>query len=129
MTRVSHTQQAPHKERRGVARPQPRRTPSPDRGTPTLWAPEDVEVELQALALWDPATVGTLGAVGGRSLMSATPGVPSLVQLADPSFLLSASDQETLRERGFEVRVVKGAGHTIHRDDFDGFTASLEGWI
>jgi pimeloyl-ACP methyl ester carboxylesterase len=93
------------------------------------WAPEDVEVELLTLALWDPATVSMLGEVGGHSLMPAAPVVPSLVQVADPSFLLSAEDQETLRERGFEVRVVKGAGHTIHRDDFDGFTASLDGWI
>jgi pimeloyl-ACP methyl ester carboxylesterase len=93
------------------------------------WAPEDVEIELRTLALWDPATVGMLSAVGGESLMPATPVVPSLVQAADPSFLLSETDQETLRERGFEVRVVKGAGHTIHRDDFEGFMSSLDGWI
>ncbi|SEM16087.1 alpha/beta fold hydrolase [Streptacidiphilus jiangxiensis] len=93
------------------------------------WAPEDVEIELRTLALWDPATLGTMGALGGRDLMPAAPVVPSLVQVADPSFLLSVEDQETLRERGFEVRVVKGAGHTIHRDDFEGFMSSLDGWI
>ncbi|MFI6147029.1 alpha/beta fold hydrolase [Streptomyces sp. NPDC051109] len=38
-------------------------------------------------------------------------------------------DAALLEEGGFEVRSVAGAGHTIHRDDFDGFTASLEGWI
>ncbi|WP_042419274.1 alpha/beta fold hydrolase [Streptacidiphilus anmyonensis] len=93
------------------------------------WAPEDVEVELETLAVWDRATIGMLGEAGGHSMMPAAPVVPSLVQVADPSFLLSAADQETLRERGFEVRVVKGAGHTVHRDDFDGFMASLDGWI
>jgi pimeloyl-ACP methyl ester carboxylesterase len=93
------------------------------------WAPEDVEIELRTLALWDPATLGMMAAVAGRSLMPPKPVVPSLVQVADPSFLLSEEDKETLRERGFEVRTVKGAGHTIHRDDFAGFMASLDGWI
>lgn len=55
--------------------------------------------------------------------------VPSLVQLADPSFLISPERSLLLTERGFEVRSVAGAGHTIHRDDFEGFMSSLEGWI
>jgi hypothetical protein len=27
------------------------------------------------------------------------------------------------------VRPVNGAGHTVHREDFDGFITSLDGWI
>ncbi|MEU4129336.1 hypothetical protein [Streptomyces wuyuanensis] len=34
-----------------------------------------------------------------------------------------------LVSRGFALRTVKGAGHAVHRDDVDGFMASLEGWI
>lgn len=55
--------------------------------------------------------------------------MPSLVQAADPSFLISEDLKEDLAGRGFEVRTVKGAGHTVHRDDFDGFMASLDGWV
>lgn len=49
--------------------------------------------------------------------------------LADPSMLVSAERAALLVERGFEVRTVAGAGHTIHRDDFDAFMAALDGWI
>jgi hypothetical protein len=43
--------------------------------------------------------------------------------------MLDAQDAETLRERGFEIRTVPGAGRSIHRDDFDGFMTAPEGWI
>lgn len=51
------------------------------------------------------------------------------MQLADPSILTGPEDAARLRSRGFEVRAVGGAGHTIHRDDFDGFMKSPDGWI
>lgn len=93
------------------------------------WDEADVDVELAALALWDEATALSLAALTGRDLLPAAPAVPSLVQLADPSFLINQERADLLRERGFEVRTVAGAGHTVHRDDFEGFMASLEGWI
>jgi pimeloyl-ACP methyl ester carboxylesterase len=55
--------------------------------------------------------------------------VPSLVLLADDSAVIRPQDAETLRERGFTLRTVPGAGHTVHRDDFEGFMTALEGWI
>ncbi|MEZ0091630.1 alpha/beta fold hydrolase [Streptacidiphilus sp. EB129] len=93
------------------------------------WEEADIQVELETLAVWDGATALGLSALAEQAGLPAGAVVPSLVQAADPSFLLSPADQETLRERGFEVRTVTGAGHTIHRDDFDGFMGSLEGWI
>ncbi|MYW64112.1 alpha/beta fold hydrolase [Streptomyces sp. SID8379] len=93
------------------------------------WEDADIDVELATLAAWDPRTAL---AVGGEHAIDRTPErpvVPSLVQAADPSFLLSDELKEDLVRRGFEVRTVKGAGHTIHRDDFDGFMESLEGWL
>ncbi|WP_037605124.1 alpha/beta fold hydrolase [Streptacidiphilus rugosus] len=93
------------------------------------WAEEDVQVELETLAVWDGATALALSSLTEAAVLPQKPVVPSLVQVADPSFLLSAEDKETLRGRGFEVRTVEGAGHTIHRDDFAGFMASLDGWI
>jgi pimeloyl-ACP methyl ester carboxylesterase len=92
------------------------------------WEEADVRVELETLAVWDSATLALSG-LADESTLPEKPVVPSLVQLADPSSLVGPEDAETLRERGFEVRTVAGAGHTIHRDDFDGFITSLEGWI
>ncbi|AWZ09833.1 MULTISPECIES: alpha/beta fold hydrolase [unclassified Streptomyces] len=93
------------------------------------WEEADVDIELETLAVWDEATALSLAPLMGADLLPAAPVVPSLVQLADPSFLISQERAAVLEARGFEVRSVPGAGHTIHRDDFDGFMASLEGWI
>lgn len=93
------------------------------------WDEADVDVELATLADWDPLTAL---AVAGEHAVDRTPKhavVPSLVQAADPSFLVSDELKEELARRGFEVRTVRGAGHTVHRDDFDGFMESLEGWV
>ncbi len=93
------------------------------------WEADDLDVELATLALWDPMSADFLG---GRPLTGFLPGhaaVPSLVQLADNSTLIGPADAALLTGRGFEVRTVEGAGHCIHRDDFDGFLKSLEGWI
>ncbi|MER7761763.1 alpha/beta hydrolase [Streptomyces sp. NPDC097619] len=93
------------------------------------WEAADVEVELATLADWDPDTAPALAELTGADLLPLAPVVPSLVQLAGPSFLIDEERAAVLAERGFEVRTVAGAGHTVHRDDFAGFMASLEGWI
>lgn len=93
------------------------------------WEAADVDIELDTLALWDPDTGGGLSGVAGRARLPARPVVPSLVQLSDPSFVISPEHAAELSRRGFEVRTVAGAGHTIHRDDLPGFIASLDGWI
>lgn len=93
------------------------------------WDEEDIDIELETLRVWDEASARGLAALSGVDLLPAEPVVPSLVQLADPSFLIDAARASVLEERGFEVRTVAGAGHTIHRDDFDAFMASLAGWI
>ncbi|MEV7612084.1 alpha/beta hydrolase [Streptomyces sp. NPDC089799] len=93
------------------------------------WEEADIDVELATLAAWDETTALTLAPLFGADLLPSAPVVPSLVQLADPSFLIPEAAAATLRERGFEVRTVAGTGHTIHRDDFEGFMESLEGWV
>lgn len=93
------------------------------------WEGPDVDIELETLRLWDEATAFGLTETFGADLRPAKPVVPSLVTRADPSLLVSPADAAELARRGFEVRTVKGAGHTIHRDDFDAFMTSLEGWI
>ncbi|MFD4739094.1 alpha/beta fold hydrolase [Streptomyces virginiae] len=93
------------------------------------WDEVDVDIELETLAVWDERTALSLAPLVGADLMPAAPVVPSLVQLADPSTLITRERAQLLKSRGFEVRSVVGAGHTIHRDDFDGFMASLDGWL
>ncbi|MEU6123180.1 alpha/beta hydrolase [Streptomyces sp. NPDC047123] len=91
------------------------------------WEEADVDIEVATLAAWDPDTALSLSDVGDRT--PAAPVVPSLVQVADPSLVVREPLKEELARRGFEVRTVRGAGHTIHRDDFDAFMASLDGWL
>jgi hypothetical protein len=55
--------------------------------------------------------------------------VPSRVTLADPTTLGSPASARMLEGRGFTVRTVEKSGHTIHRDDFEGFMSALDGWI
>jgi len=93
------------------------------------WEEADVDVELATLAAWDSDSALALAGNHAYAGLPEAPAVPSLVQLADQSFLIGPEDAAQLRERGFEVRTVPGAGHTIHRDDFEGFMASLDGWI
>ncbi|MFC9974111.1 alpha/beta fold hydrolase [Spirillospora sp. NPDC127200] len=89
------------------------------------WAESDVRAELAGFAVFDAEGL----AVPAEDHVPERPVVPSLVQAADPSWLLPPGLQEDLRARGFEVRVVPGTGHCIHRDDLDGFMKSLDGWI
>ncbi|MGW2705889.1 alpha/beta fold hydrolase [Streptomyces sp. NPDC001340] len=93
------------------------------------WEEADVEIELATLAVWDPATAHALPDAYAVSRTPARPVVPSLVMLADPSRLVSPEAARELARRGFEIRTVPGAGHTLHRDDFEGFMSALDGWM
>jgi pimeloyl-ACP methyl ester carboxylesterase len=103
------------------------------------WAPEDVEVEVATLEVWDRQTALDMSKAVLAALDAGTevPGtglpesaaVPSLVIRAGNSTLIRARDAEVLCEHGFEVRTVPGTGHTVYRDDFEGFMSALEGWI
>ncbi|MEV4244326.1 alpha/beta fold hydrolase [Streptosporangium canum] len=92
------------------------------------WTAEENAVEIEMLKLWDPRTALSLSEIVGSD-HTPEPVVPSLVQLADPSFLVSPEYAKDLAAKGFEVRVVKGAEHTIHRHLFEDFLAGLDGWI
>ncbi|GLW96757.1 alpha/beta hydrolase family protein [Microtetraspora sp. NBRC 16547] len=92
------------------------------------WSAEECALEVEMLAKWDPATAVALSSFVDSDF-TPEPVVPSLVQLADPSMLVSPEFADTLVSKDFEVRVVKGAEHTIHRHLFEDFMAGLEGWI
>jgi pimeloyl-ACP methyl ester carboxylesterase len=93
------------------------------------WSSEEIDNKLVELERWDPATTGGLLDGTAWDHTPPAPVVPSLVLLADPSALVLPDRAERLREAGFEVRVVPGAGHSIHRDDHEAFLAGLAGWI
>lgn len=89
------------------------------------WEDAAVDDEVACLRLWDPDTLSVLVPPPG---LPASAPVPSLVLLADPSERVPPPRQEQLRAGGFALRTVRGAGHSIHRDDFPGFMAALSGW-
>ncbi|MEU8760240.1 alpha/beta fold hydrolase [Streptomyces sp. NPDC048659] len=93
------------------------------------WAEEDLDIEVDSVRVWDERSAHGLVPYTGKDLAPERPVVPSLLMLADPSMLIPPERAEALAGRGFEVRTVAGAGHTIQRDDFDGFMSALDGWI
>jgi pimeloyl-ACP methyl ester carboxylesterase len=92
------------------------------------WELAACEAKLAALGRWDPATTDFI-VTGLTGFDPAPPTVPAQLMLADPSTLITPERAEKLQETGFEVRVVKGTGHVIHNDDFEGFLAALDGWL
>ncbi|MEU7293016.1 alpha/beta fold hydrolase [Streptomyces exfoliatus] len=99
------------------------------RGFNPHWADEDIDTEMASVRLWDERSAYGLLDFVGADLWPARASVPSLVTLADPSMLVSPGDARMLTGRGFTVRTVEKSGHTIHRDDFDGFMSALDDWI
>ncbi|MFG3049444.1 alpha/beta fold hydrolase [Kitasatospora sp. NPDC048239] len=93
------------------------------------WEEVDVDVELATVAAWDADSALALAGHQEPTGLPGAPAVPSLVQLPGRSFLITPEDAEELRGLGYEVRTVEDSGHTIHRDDHEGFMASLDGWI
>ncbi|USQ88396.1 alpha/beta hydrolase [Streptomyces phaeoluteigriseus] len=103
--------------------------PTAQRLTTEQLAAERLTFERLALDAWDENTALALSA---HRLVDHTPEkavVPSLVQVSDPSMLVSAQGRVELGRRGFEVRTVPDAPHAIHRDRFDAFVESLSGWL
>jgi pimeloyl-ACP methyl ester carboxylesterase len=101
------------------------------RETRPWWSDEDRCVEAEAARLFDVATAVSLECDPATPLLLAPPdaAVPSLVVRADPSAFVSPQRAEQLRELGFEVRSVPGAGHSVWYGHFDAFLAALDGWV
>ncbi|MEK9520752.1 alpha/beta fold hydrolase [Streptomyces sp. NPDC087908] len=93
------------------------------------WPDEDVDTEMASVRAWDERSAYGLTEFVGADMWPVRAEVPSLVALADPSSLVRPEHARMLTERGFAVRTVKGAGHTIHRDEFEGFMSALDDWI
>jgi pimeloyl-ACP methyl ester carboxylesterase len=92
------------------------------------WHPADVAIEVESFRAFDPAAIPVvLNPTTMRAPVAMA--VPSLVMLADNSFLVKPQLADRLKEDGYDVRVVAGSGHVINRDDHDGFMKALDGWI
>jgi pimeloyl-ACP methyl ester carboxylesterase len=92
------------------------------------WDPADVAIEVETFKAFDPAVIPVLITPGSLRAPERM-HVPSLVVLADKSQLVKPVLADRLEAAGFEVRIVRGSGHTVNRDDFHGFMAALDGWI
>ncbi|MFF3498202.1 alpha/beta fold hydrolase [Streptomyces sp. NPDC003247] len=99
------------------------------RGLRPDWGERRVAAEVAALRAWDERSALALSAYRTVDHTPEKPLVPSLVQAAEPSSLVSGEMRTDLVRRGFEVRTVPGATHAIHRDGFDAFLTSLAGWL
>jgi pimeloyl-ACP methyl ester carboxylesterase len=93
------------------------------------WSDLDIEGSLAAIAAWDQTSARALLDGNGYDFVPTRPVVPSLLVLADPSALIPPELAEDLRRRGFSVLAVTGAGHSVHRDDLEGFLGALHGWV
>ncbi|MCP2324541.1 pimeloyl-ACP methyl ester carboxylesterase [Hamadaea flava] len=93
------------------------------------WSDADVAAEIAGFGRFDREIGTALADLSGRDFTPESAVVPSLVQAAGAGDLIDDGLARRLRDRGFEVRVVAGAGHCIHREDPAGFFASLTGWV
>ena len=91
------------------------------------WASDQIEREVQILQAWDVTTVAALTTTADYT--PHLPVVPSLVQLARPSAMVSDELAGRLRSRGFAVRSMPSADHSAHRSDATAFLAALRGWV
>jgi pimeloyl-ACP methyl ester carboxylesterase len=93
------------------------------------WDAEDVAAEVQSFDRFDRRVMKAILKHPEWHAPPTTMGQPSLLMLADQSMAVFGPIRDDLAALGFEVRVVTGAGHTVNRDDFDGFMAALDGWV
>ena len=94
-----------------------------------LWADEDIAARIASMARFDPACIDALVGGDGHDYAPKSLVTRSLVMLADPSDLVPAPDARALQAAGFDVVAVPGSGHSVFRDDLDGFFAALDAWL
>lgn len=92
------------------------------------WSEQDRIIEARAAELFDPATSAAWRVSLGTDL-TPVPCRPSLMIRADPSNYVSPQLAAQLQERGFTVRSIAGAGHSVWYGHIDEFLRALDGWI
>lgn len=90
----------------------------------------DCEVEAQSARLFDvPTAVALELATVGPAFSAPSTSVPSLLIHADPSAFVRTERITELRDLGFDVRGVEGAGHSVWYGFFDDFIGTLDDWL
>ncbi|MBF4462725.1 MULTISPECIES: alpha/beta fold hydrolase [unclassified Rathayibacter] len=90
-----------------------------------IWTDEQIELDISAHALWDPASADGLTARGAAEAPPVFP-VPTLAVLPEDP-LAHPSLADILVERGVEVRTVPGGGASLLREDRAALIAAVEG--
>lgn len=93
------------------------------------WADEDIDIALEASSLLDLDLLAGLKSFRGRNYLPERASGHALLQLAGIGSTVKPETAAEMARRGFTVRVVEHAGHDIHNDDFDGFFASMDGFV
>jgi pimeloyl-ACP methyl ester carboxylesterase len=93
------------------------------------WSDADIAARVGSMSRFDPACIEGLLPGGGHDHAPRSPATRSLVMLADPSELVPPADAAALRRAGFDVMAVPRSGHSIFRDDLQGFLAALDAWL
>jgi pimeloyl-ACP methyl ester carboxylesterase len=93
------------------------------------WSEQDRIAEVESAKLWDVATAVSLSLDAAGRDLTPTTAIPSLMVRADPSEYVTPQDVERLKARGFEVRSVAGAGHSVWYGYFEEFMKTLDDWI
>lgn len=91
------------------------------------WTDTDVHIELMARSTFDTEFM-SIWPDGVNTTYPATPVAPSLVLLASDGSVVSPEEADGLRTEGYEVRVVDGTGHNLHRDDPAAVNAAVLEW-
>jgi len=93
------------------------------------WSNQDIAARVASLARFDTLCIDGLLPGGGHDRAPRSRSIPSLLMLADPSDLVPDRDAAELEALGFDVVKVPGSGHSIFRDDLEGFLAALDAWL
>ncbi|WP_051062220.1 alpha/beta fold hydrolase [Ilumatobacter nonamiensis] len=93
------------------------------------WSDEDRRVEAVAAEQFDVETsLSLMTSLSGLD-HRPRPGVQSLIVVPRPSDYFTPSDLELLRQDGFTVVEVDGAGHTVWYGRVDEFMAAISDWL
>ena len=95
------------------------------------WTDGDRAVEAEAARLFHVPTAVALdlAEVDPAAAYPPPTNIPSLIIHAEPSTFVSTERAQELREMGFSVRAVPGAGHSVWYGFLDLFMSELDSWL
>ncbi|HZC52904.1 MAG TPA: hypothetical protein VE441_10445, partial [Mycobacterium sp.] len=89
----------------------------------------DIEVETAASRHWDIDTAVSLSLHAAGRSTDLSQDIPSLIIRADPSDAITEATARQLTRRGFTVRSMRGAGHTVWHGRVPEFLSLITEWL